>query len=94
MVDDGLSEFFGVLGDFRQGGCGDALESKLGLLNAKNEQANGTSVNYSLSELVIVLGDAREGESRSFLDGGVKLLKAVDEGIEGSGVDDCLCKVG
>ena len=47
-----------MLGDLTEGSGRDSLKSKLGLLNAKDEETNGTSINYSLSKLMSVLGNA------------------------------------
>lgn len=58
LVNDSLSKFFGVLGDFSKGGGRDSLKSKLWLLDTKNEETNGSSIDNSLSELVVVLGNA------------------------------------
>jgi len=67
LVNDGLSEFFGVFGDFGESGRCNTFESEFGLLDAEDEETDGASIDDGLSELVVVLGDAGESESSGFL---------------------------
>lgn len=68
LVNNGLSEFFGVLGDFAKSGGGNSLKSKFGLLNAEDKETNGTSINDGLSQLMGVLGDASKSPGGSLFD--------------------------
>lgn len=68
LVNDGLSELLSMLSDLAKSSCGDSLKSKLGLLNAENEETDGTSINDSLSQLMGVLGNASKSPSGGFLD--------------------------
>lgn len=58
LVDDSLSKFLGVFSNFGESGSCDSLEGQLGLLNAKDEETDSTSIDDGLSELMIVLSDA------------------------------------
>lgn len=68
LVDDCLSEFFSVFGNFAKSSSRDSLESKFGLLNAEDKETDGTGINDCLSQLMGVLGDASKSPSGSFLD--------------------------
>lgn len=61
VVDHVLGEFFSVLGDFSQGGCGDALQGQFRLLNADHQERNGVCIHNGLCKLVCVFGNAGEG---------------------------------
>jgi hypothetical protein len=67
LVNDGLSELFGVFGDFGESGRCDTLESEFGLLDAEDEETDGASIDDGLSKFVVVLSDAGESESSGFL---------------------------
>lgn len=93
LVDDCLSQLFGVLSDFRQSGSRDTLESQLGLLDAQDQKTDRTGINDGLSKIFIVLCDARKRKRRSLLHRGVEFFKAVDQRIEGARVNNGLSKV-
>jgi len=58
LVNNSLGKLFGVLGDFGKSSCADSLQGELGLLDAEDEETNGSSIDNGLSELVVMLGDA------------------------------------
>ena len=63
-------------------------------MNAKNEEANGASIDDCLSQFVVVLCDTAEGKSGCFFHRWIEFFEAVYKGIKSAGVDDGLSKVG
>ena len=82
LINNSLSEFFGVLGDFSKGSGRDSLKSKLWLLDTENEETNSSGIDNSLSELVVVFSDARKSKGSSFFNRWIEFLEAVNKGIK------------
>ena len=84
LINNCLSKLFSMFRDFRKSSCSNAFQSQLWLLNAKDKETNGSSIDNGLGKLVVVLCNAGERKCCSFLYRGVKLFQAVDQSIKGS----------
>lgn len=94
IINNVLSELFGVLCDFGKSCGGDSLQSEFGLLHADDEEGDGVNIYNGLCQLVSVLSNASQGPCGRFFDRGIKVFKTVDQGIKSTGINDSLCEMG